>query len=120
MSIKGIGGIFFRSENPKELMHWYRENLGFPKDDWGQSFNWSESKEKDNYATVWSPFKKDSDHIPSDKQFMINFIVDDLDAFKLELTAKNIAIIGSEESDYGKFCWINDPEGNKLELWQPA
>jgi len=118
--ILGLGGLFFKSENPEVLAKWYQRWLGmelaFP---YGVSF-----ASKDipaNGHQVWSPFKSDTQYFqPSDKAFMFNLMVDDLDAMLAKLAPSGCVIMPErEKSEYGDFGWFIDPEGNKVELWQP-
>jgi len=118
--VTGIGGMFFKAENPEALKSWYRDNLGIPVDQYGWSFWWKD-KSGDDGLTQWSIFNNDSEYFaPSEKPFMQNLRVDDLDALLEKLEQSGIRPIGRPEShDYGRFAWIIDPEGNKIELWQP-
>lgn len=120
----GIGGVFFKSENPEALRNWYKTHLGIDiMTQYGASFNWNKITQETKKAyTVWSPFEKDTSYFnPSEKPFMLNFIVDDLDALLPILEKEGVEIVGKPEKfDYGKFAWILDPEGNKLELWEPV
>lgn len=107
----GIGGIFFRAKDTKALAAWYETHLGIPGF-WQQ----------DAGFTVFAPFKADTDYFPADRQWMINFRVDDLDALMAQLAAAGIAIETRAEWDTpetGRFARIADPEGNQIELWQP-
>jgi predicted enzyme related to lactoylglutathione lyase len=117
--ITAIGGVFFRSPDPTALVAWYRDTLGVKVEDWGGAMIGSEGGGP-GYA-VWSPFKSDTDHFkPSTREYMINFAVDDLDAFLAGLEAKGVAVQGRQQMDgMGKFAWILDPDGTKVELWQP-
>ncbi len=116
----GIGGIFFKSDNPTALYTWYRDVLGIASEAWGMQFSLSQNESKDAYA-IWSIFDKDTKYLePSTKDFMINFVVSSVADFELLFKEKNIAVLGKEESEFGKFIWILDPDGNKLELWEPA
>lgn len=119
--VKGLGGIFFKSDNPEKLNAWYKENLGLDKTGFGAKFEWS-SAGKGDFYTLWSPFSANTNYFdPSQKQFMINFIVEDVEELVLELKNKRVNIIGEiSEYEYGKFAHILDPEGNKIELWEPA
>jgi len=114
--ITAFGGVFFRSPDPKALAAWYRDTLGLVTEDWGGAMIRHEGKGPD-YG-VWSPFKADTDYFqPSAREFMINFAVDDLDAFVAGLEAKGIAVIGREEMEgMGRFAWLLDPDGTKIEL----
>lgn len=119
--VTGIGGFFFKSEDPKALRDWYKKHLGLNTDDYGCTFWW---KDKEGYdcATQWSPFKSDTNYFsPSEKQFMQNFRVENLEELLAALTREGVQVVGKMESyDYGKFGWIIDIEGNKIELWEPV
>ena len=115
--ITGLGGIFYKSANPDRTRAWYRENLGIGGE-WGASLRWRDEPQEDPFSLV-SPFKESTDYFdPSGSSFMMNFRVDDLDALSAELEAKGIEILGRQDEDYGKFAWILDCDGIKLELWQ--
>lgn len=124
--VTGIGGIFFKSKDPAALRQWYVDNLGFPPDTEGHPsavFPLGPDVESDPQAyAVWGPFSADTDYFdPSDKPFMINLRVDDIDAMVAELTKKGIEILGRQDDpQFGHFIWIMDPEGTKIELWQGA
>jgi catechol 2,3-dioxygenase-like lactoylglutathione lyase family enzyme len=114
----GIGGVFFKVPDPARTRAWYAEHLGLAADDFGCTF----APDGNALAlTIWSPFKADSDYFGSGNQrFMVNFRVDDLDALLAELAAKGIACVGEPmDESYGKFGWIVDCDGHKIELWQP-
>ena len=117
--ITGLGGLFFHSPDPKALASWYRDTLGIQIEDWGGSILRPEGAGP--AYQVWSPFHKDSGHFkPSTREFMINFSVDDLDVFASELEAKGVEVQGRQEMEgMGKFAWILDPDGTKIELWEP-
>ncbi|HVZ28882.1 MAG TPA: VOC family protein [Asticcacaulis sp.] len=117
--IIGLGGVFFKSADPKGLAAWYRDTLGLAVQDWGGAMI-----KPDTDAlpyTIWSPFSADTTYFaPSTGAFMLNFAIDDLDAFCAMLTTKGVEILGrSDDDSNGKFAWILDPGGNKIELWQP-
>lgn len=115
--ITGLGGIFYKSENPEATRAWYQENLGIGGE-WGASFRWADEPQDDPFSLV-SPFKASTDYFdPSSSSFMINFRVDDLDAFTAALEAEGIEILGRQNEDYGKFAWILDCDGIKIELWE--
>ncbi len=121
--VTGIGGIFFKSRDPKALGEWYRRHLGIEVADWGgAAFRWAGP---DNPAgigsTIWSPFKEDTGYFaPSSASFMINYRVQDLHALLAVLRAEGVQVDEKvEESEFGKFGWVIDPDGNKLELWEP-
>tara|TARA_R110000868_G_scaffold244349_2_gene500633 strand:+ start:95328 stop:96677 length:1350 start_codon:yes stop_codon:yes gene_type:complete len=118
--VTGIGGLFFKSKNSKELVAWYCKHLGLKTDDYGSTFWWKDNK-GNNCSTQWSPFAEDTTYFaPSEKQFMQNFRVHNLEELLLQLKEEGVTIVGEMESyDYGKFGWIMDPEGNKIELWEP-
>jgi predicted enzyme related to lactoylglutathione lyase len=119
----GIGGIFFKSNVPDKLREWYRAHLGIQCDnDDGATFKWREIDDpnKERY-TVWSPFSGDTDYFaPGEKPFMINFQVENLDELLVHLKREGVDVDPRVETyDYGKFGWIMDPEGNRIELWEP-
>ena len=119
--VTGIGGIFFKSTDPKRLGAWYRDHLGLDVSDWGGAiFEWG-GPEGAAGMTIWSPFAADSDKMaPSSAPFMINFRVADLDALVEALRAEGCTVIDNPEpSGFGKFAWVMDPDGNKVELWEP-
>ena len=115
--VTGLGGIFYKVEDPERTARWYKEILGVGGD-WGAMFPWKQDATGEAYSLL-SPFKAASDYFaPSDARFMINLRVDDLDAFTAELAAKGIEILGRQDEDYGSFAWILDCDGIKVELWQ--
>jgi D-3-phosphoglycerate dehydrogenase len=118
--VTGIGGFFFRAQNPEALKDWYRRHLGIPVDQYGWTFRWKDAAGND-CSTQWSVMKEDNKYMdPSPKQFMQNFRVANFDELFERLKAEGVTIVGTPESfDYGKFGWILDPEGNKIELWEP-
>ena len=118
--VTGIGGLFFKTEDPKKAKDWYQKHLGFNTDDWGCTFWWKD-KEGNKCSTQWSPFAKDTNYFePSKKDFMFNYRVENLVELLKELEKEGVTIVGKmEEYDYGKFGWILDGEGNKIELWEP-
>lgn len=120
--VTGIGGIFFKAKDPKALGDWYRKHLGLDVEDWGgAAFRWAEDNPGGAGTTIWSPFKEDTNYFePSTASFMVNFRVADLHALLGVLRAEGCQVQDKlEESEYGKFGWVLDPEGNKLELWEP-
>jgi catechol 2,3-dioxygenase-like lactoylglutathione lyase family enzyme len=113
--VTGLGGIFYKAADPEATRAWYQDKLGIGGE-WGAMFPFKE--DGDGYALL-SPFKAETDYFaPSGQPFMINLRVDDLDAMIGELEAKGVAIIGRQDEDYGRFAWILDPDGIKIELWQ--
>ncbi|WP_394343638.1 VOC family protein [Flavobacterium cerinum] len=119
--VTGIGGVFFKSDDPAALRDWYNKHLGLNTDNYGCTFWWKDQQGNDA-STQWSPFAADTDYFePSQKQFMQNFRVHDLDNLLISLKEEGVTIIGEPQAyDYGKFGWIVDPEGNKIELWEPV
>lgn len=118
--VTGLGGFFFKTEDPKGLKNWYGKHLGLPVDDYGCTFWWKDKEGKD-CSTQWSTFPKDTSYFkPSEKQFMMNFRVENLVELLAVLKDEGVTVVGEiEEYEYGKFGWILDPEGNKIELWEP-
>ncbi len=121
--VTGIGGVFFKSRGDgAALAAWYQQHLGLPLESWGGAvLKWPDDAAADGGLTVWHVAASDSTWFsPSDAAFMINYRVDDLDALIAQLRADGVTIVGGPEShENGKFAWILDPEGNKLELWEP-
>jgi catechol 2,3-dioxygenase-like lactoylglutathione lyase family enzyme len=119
--ITGIGGIFVVSKNPESLAAWYRDVLGISLEPWGGATFGYDAPGHPAVA-VWNAFPEGATYLePSSRDFMLNFAVDDLDAFLASLQSKGVAILGREDSDpNGKFAWILDPDGTKIELYQPT
>jgi len=120
--VTGIGGIFFKSKDPKAINEWYKTHLGFNTTPYGTNFEWREMDDSTKKGiTVWNPFKDDTKYFePSTKEFMINYRVGNLEALVEELKKADVTIVDKIETyDYGKFVHIMDPEGNKIELWEP-
>ena len=117
--ITGLGGVFFKSRDPAALAAWYRETLGIGVEGWDGAM-FAPAPDGPPFQ-LWSPFQESSDYFaPSPAPFMINFAVDDLDAFLVRLAGKGVEILKRDDSDAnGKFAWILDPDGTKLELWEP-
>jgi D-3-phosphoglycerate dehydrogenase len=118
--VTGLGGIFFKAVDPVGLRDWYRKHLGLNTDDYGCTFWWKDEKGA-ACSTQWSAFKDDTTYFaPSEKAFMQNFRVANLELLLEQLKAEGVTVVGEMESyDYGKFGWILDLEGNKIELWEP-
>ena len=115
--VTGIGGIFFKGADPAGLARWYEKHLGIALD--GDSMSIMRWGEPDGY-TVWSLFARDDAYFGSDVPFMVNYRVDDLDALLAALRADGVAVDErTDDSEFGKFGWLTDPEGNRIELWQP-
>ena len=122
--VTGIGGIFFKAKDPEKLRAWYGRHLGFDITEWGSAFHWIDPQHphaKATARTIWSPFENATTYFsPSEKQFMINYRVENLELLLDALRKENITVVGDiEEYPYGKFGWILDSEGNKIELWEP-
>jgi predicted enzyme related to lactoylglutathione lyase len=121
--ITGVGGIFFKSKGDKAaLATWYQKHLGLKLEDFGGAIlKWPDDKAEDRGLTVWHVADSDSQWFsPSDASFMVNYRVDDLAELLAELRAAGVEIVGGPESaENGKFAWIMDPDGNKVELWEP-
>lgn len=118
--VTGLGGFFFKTVDPDKTKEWYSNHLGLPVDNYGWSFLWKDADGNPG-RTQWSPMNEDTPYFnPSKKEFMINFRVHDLEGLLKVLKEEGVEIIGEMETySYGKFGWIMDPEGNKLELWEP-
>jgi predicted enzyme related to lactoylglutathione lyase len=121
--VTGLGGVFFTCANPQEINDWYAQHLGMVTSPYGTTFDW---RQADNPAkkgsTTWGTFAQDADNFkPSTKPFMINYRVENLAALVAELAQAGVTIVDEiTEYDYGKFVHVLDPEGNILELWEPA
>jgi len=122
--VTGLGGMFFRSGDPKGVTEWYRAHLGIESDAWGGfAFQWLDKENPDETGyTVWSAFPDDTEHFaPSRHSFMVNFRVADLAGLIDALRAEGVEVVGEiEDHENGRFAWILDPEGRKIELWQPV
>ena len=122
--ILGIGGIFFKSDHHKELNAWYEQHLGLPRSEHNAvMFEWRGAEDPERKEiTVWSVFPRSSNYFdPSPAPFMINYIVDDLDALLERLKSEGVSIDPKRQDEsYGRFAWIYDADGNKIELWEPA
>ena len=124
--VLGIGGIFFKAQDPEKLAAWYKEHLDLDVEDYG-GVTFREPSSADAVAAkrqsyvVWSPFPADTDYFsPSTKPFMINFRVTDLDQLLAKLRAKGVTVEEkTDKSEFGYFGWVMDPEGNRIELWEP-
>ncbi len=118
--ITGVGGVFVRSSDPKALMAWYRDVLGIPLESWGGAVLRYDAP-KHPPVLILNAFEETSAYMaPSRRDFMLNFAVDDLPAFLDRLTAKGVPILKRDDSDAsGRFAWIVDPDGTKIELWEP-
>jgi predicted enzyme related to lactoylglutathione lyase len=121
--VTGIGGVFFKSKGDHAaLAAWYQKHLGMPLEDWGGAIlRWPDDKAEYRGLTVWNPAGKDSKWFsPSNSSFMINYRVDNLVELLGQLRAQGVEVLqGPESAENGKFAWIMDPDGNKVELWEP-
>lgn len=119
--VTGIGGVFFKCKDPKAVNEWYKTHLGFDTTPYGTSFEWLDKDEPTKKGlTQWNAFPEATKYFePSEKQFMINYRVENLEALIEELKKEGVTIVDQMETyDYGKFIHILDPEGNKIELWE--
>ena len=121
--VTGIGGIFFKAKDPKAMRAWYKRHLGIDVQDWGGAvFRWMDADGKPaNGTTTWSIGSAESDYYaPSTAPFMVNYRVADVRALLQALREEGCNVLDKfDDSEYGKFGWVIDPEGNKVELWQP-
>ena len=121
--VTGIGGVFFKSQDPDKLRSWYQEHLGLEPDTYGGvSFEWREADQPDRVGqTIWSLFPADTKYFePSQAPFMINYRVENLDRVLSELRKEGVKVDDNvAEYDFGRFGWVMDPEGNRIELWEP-
>ena len=119
--VTGIGGIFFKVRDSARMSAWYRDHLGINAEDGHADFVWRESEHPDELGrTVWSLFPADTDYLGSAKQtFMINYRVANLEKMLAQLRQAGVTVEKVEDYDYGKFAWLTDPEGNRIELWEP-
>lgn len=121
--VTGIGGVFFKTTGDHQaLLSWYQSNLGIDLQDFGGAdLNWQLDTAEDKGITVWCVAEKDSDWFdPSQSSFMINYRIDDMEGMVTQLKANGVEILkGPEAHENGKFAWIMDPDGNKVELWEP-
>jgi len=120
--VTGIGGVFFKSKDPKALAAWYQKHLGMPLEPWGgAALRWPQDKANDNGVTAWLVAKQDTNWFaPSDASFMINYRGDNLGEMLEQLRQAGVQIVGEPQAaENGKFAWIVDPDGNKVELWEP-
>ena len=120
--VTGVGGIFFKAKDPKALRAWYQEHLGIDCMDFGAILKWQDDPRAATAVTVWAPFDEKTDYFaPSKSSFMINFRVTNLDGVREQL--KRAGALVDEKvmvEDNGRFGWALDPEGNRIELWEPA
>jgi predicted enzyme related to lactoylglutathione lyase len=121
--VTGIGGVFFKAQKPDLLGEWYQKHLGMTPAPWsGVEFEWREKESPETIGkTVWSLFPADTEYFgPGPQQAMINYRVDDLDGLIRKLEDAGVEIdLREQNTEYGRFAWIIDPEGNRIELWEP-
>lgn len=118
--VTGLGGVFFKVRDPEKLYRWYEKHLGMKRQSpEAFEFHWRDAKNpRETGSTVWSLFPADSKYFQSN--FMLNYRVADLDGLLETLRRKGVAIDPKrEDHDYGRFAWVTDPEGNRIELWEP-
>ena len=121
----GVGGIFFLCADPEATRAWYKQTLGLEESEFG-GFSFAHERSAAAFPkgamTIFAPFKAESDYFkPSDQTIMFNLMVDDLDAVLSRIAAAGVALVQpSEDYDYGRFAWVMDPDGRKVELWQPV
>jgi len=120
--ILGIGGVFFKSANRDQMREWYSKHLGLADKGQGVMLPWREHDDpQKEHATVWTIFPGSSDYIPATQTFMVNYIVDDMDSLLDRLKQEGVKIDPKRmDESYGRFAWIYDVDGNKIELWQPV
>jgi predicted enzyme related to lactoylglutathione lyase len=119
--VTGVGGVFFKARDPKGLMEWYNQHLGLQFQHGFIQLSWADDPLSKSGSTTFAIFKEDADNFnPGQKPFMINFRVSDLRALLAELGEKGVTVSTDiQEYDFGRFGWLVDPEGNKIELWEP-
>ena len=121
--VTGVGGIFFKCKDTEKMKDWYNQNLGLVTNEYGSLFEARQSDNPDEKAYLqWSPFPENTDYFkPSEKEFMINYRVENMEELVEELKKNGVTILDSiERYEYGKFVHILDPENNKIELWEPV
>ena len=121
MRVTGIGGVFFKSADPKRLYAWYEKHLGIQPKEWGVSFAWAEDPHAADGQTAWAIFPQETKHFGSGgAMFMINYRVEGLKELLAKLRSDGVEVDDKyEETDYGNFGWVKDPDGNRIELWEP-
>lgn len=121
--VTGLGGVFFKSKDPEKTKAWYDKHLGISSGEHGGGFHWREAGDPDKKGfTAWGVFDHENGYFnPSEEPYMFNYRVENLEALLEELQKEGVQIVGEmEEYSYGKFGWIMDPEGRKIELWEPG
>ena len=120
--VTGLGGVFFKCDNPKAMNEWYAKNLGLATSEYGTTFEWRQADDPSKKgSTIWCAFPQDTKYFnPSTKQFIINYRVENIAELLDELKKNNVTVIDEiTEFEYGKFVHVLDPEGNIIELWEP-
>ena len=120
--VTGVGGVFFKSSDPSALKAWYSKHLRIHSGEHGALFKWKHAEDTDKSGfTAWSIFPDDTTYFnPAKRDFMFNYIVENLEELLKVLKEEGVQVVGEmEEYPYGKFGWIMDPDGNKIELWEP-
>lgn len=120
--VTGIGGIFFKTKDVAKTKAWYQKHLGIVSDQYGSLLKWRDFDSPDKVGTTtWSPFEAKTEYFqPSEKEFMFNYRVENLEELLDTLRKEGVEVVGEMETyEYGKFGWIMDPEGRKIELWEP-
>jgi len=120
--VTGIGGVFFKSKDPERIKGWYKAHLGFETDQYGARFEWQEASNPPRRSSIqWSPFSETTNYFePSTKDFMVNYRVENLDSLVYQLKNENVELLDSVATyAYGKFVHLMDPDGNKIELYEP-
>lgn len=119
--VTGLGGIFFKSDDPERLYSWYATHLGLKREKGGVFFRWRDQAGQTAGTTVWAIFKSDTKYFdPSRAPFMLNYRVDKLDPLLERLRTEGVQVDERrEDSEYGRFAWVTDPDGNRIELWEP-
>lgn len=117
----GLGGVFIKARDPEALAEWYKVHLGVPYEKGqGAMFRWADDPQKDGGVSVFTTFPETTKYFaPSTSSFMLNFRVDDLAALVVKLKSEGVQVDKAEDSEFGGFAWLVDPEGNKIELWEP-
>ncbi|MGI9583249.1 VOC family protein [Chryseobacterium sp.] len=120
--VTAIGGIFFKCKDPEQVNEWYKTHLGLPTSPYGAKFDWKDEESGKKGYTLWSPFKESTQYFePSAKEFMINYHVENIETLVEELKKEGVTVLDEiAVYEYGKFVHILDPEGNKIELFEPA
>ena len=119
--VAGVGGVFIRAKDQASLQEWYRKHLGIDSGQWGTSFQWDTPEDcAEPGSTAWNIFKAESTYFPTSQSVMINYRVHDVHALVAALRAEGCNVDDKvEDTDFGKFGWVTDPEGNRIELWEP-